>query len=334
MPQSHSTIASAAGLIARTLEDYDINPRELFDKAGIDVASIDDPSGRFPAHNMQALWRLVLDATKDECFGIAAGERIQPAAMHGVGFAWLASDTLYDALKRLVHYQRVLSTVAKFSLEEADGVVRLVLNTRPLGFDIENATLEMAMAAFITMCRLASASEFSPMKVTLRRTKPVCSQRIEACFRAPIEYDADENCLCFRNEDLRVPLPNANTELARANDQVVIDYLSRFDRSQLSMQVRSRIIESLPAGQPTQGEIAAAMNMSLRNLQRKLHAEGTNFRTLLDETRRELATQYIRETHRSVAEITYLLGFAESSNFTRAFRRWTGMSPNAFRQQG
>jgi len=113
----------------------------------------------------------------------------------------------------------------------------------------------------------------------------------------------------------------------------VVDYLARFDRDSLSMQVRSLLIELLPDGQPTQNGIASSLNLSVRNLQRKLHSEGVSFKCLLDETRKELATQYIRDSNRRIGEITYLLGFSEPSNFTRAFRRWTGLSPNEYRQK-
>ncbi|MEE9421901.1 MAG: AraC family transcriptional regulator [Gammaproteobacteria bacterium] len=332
MAEQHSTLATAAKLIALTLKDYGIDAEDLFDQAGIDLAAIDNTSARFPANNMQRLWRLVLEKTGDPCFGIAVGEHIQPGAMHGVGFAWLASDTLYDALTRLIRYQRVLSTAAKFRLEEDDGAIRFVANARKLRVDIENATLEMALVLIVRMCRLASASGVNPDQVSLRRSKPECAKKIEEFFQSPIEYEAEENSLCFDKENLLVSLPNANPALARANDQVVIEYLDRFDRSQISMQVRARIIEALPSGNPTQSDIAKSLNLSLRNLQRKLQAENTNYKTLLDDTRKELATNYMRETHRSIGEITYLLGFAETSNFTRAFRRWTGKSPKEYRQ--
>jgi len=72
--------------------------------------------------------------------------------------------------------------------------------------------------------------------------------------------------------------------------------------------------------------------MSLRSLQRRLNDEGTSYKDLLDETRRELASHYMAESHRSINEITYLLGFSEPSNFSRAFRRWTGCSPSAYRE--
>ena len=99
------------------------------------------------------------------------------------------------------------------------------------------------------------------------------------------------------------------------------------------MQVRVRLTEQLSSGHATQDSVADALHMSLRTLQRRLNNEGTSYRGLLDETRRELAAHYMAESHRPINEITYLLGFSEPSNFSRAFRRWTGKSPSAYRAQ-
>ena len=123
----------------------------------------------------------------------------------------------------------------------------------------------------------------------------------------------------------------ANPELARLNDQTVVDYLARCDSASITMQVRSRIIELLPDGRPDQEAIAASLHLSLRSLQRRLQGEKTTFTDLLNETQQQLAIQYIRESHRSIGEITYLLGYSEPGSFTRAFRRWTGKSPLQFR---
>ena len=76
------------------------------------------------------------------------------------------------------------------------------------------------------------------------------------------------------------------------------------------------------------------LHVSLRSLQRKLKEEDTSYKDLLEETRRQLALQYLRDSRRSIGEITYLLGFSEPSNFTRAFKRWTGKSPVQYRMTG
>jgi AraC-like DNA-binding protein len=183
------------------------------------------------------------------------------------------------------------------------------------------------------MCRITAGDLINPSQVTLKRPKPDCTEKVAAFFRCPVKYDASNYSLCFSKQLVDAPLSNANPELARINDQAVIDYLARFDRDSVTMQVRSRIIERLHDGTPNQETIAESLHFSLRSLQRKLNREETNFKTLLETTRQELALHYIRETHRTLGEITYLLGFSEPSNFTRAFKRWTGRTPAEYREQ-
>lgn len=329
---THTTIATAARLVERTLQDYGCDVDALFREAGVQRSSLRDPDMRLPVGVTQKLWRLAVEATGDACFGLSVAEHMQPAALHGLGFSWLASDTLHDALKRLIRYQRVISTVARFALEDADDKVLLQVEVGHPGAAMEPSTIDTAMAVFVRLCCLAYGTSFNLCGVSMCRERPDCGERLETFFAAPIQYGAERNLLCFDRRMLSEPLPYANPQLARANDQVVIDYLKRFDRGSLTMRVRARLIELLPRGQPSQHEVAQSLHMSARNLQRKLHSEGTSFRKLLDETRRELAVQYIRETHRTIGEITFLLGFSEPSNFTRAFRRWTGISPHEFRR--
>ena len=182
------------------------------------------------------------------------------------------------------------------------------------------------------MCRITAGDQISPSQVTLKRPKPDCAEKVAAFFRCPVKYDASKYSLCFSKQLVDARLSNANPELARINDQAVIDYLARFDRDTITMQVRSRIIEQLHDGTPSQETIAESLHISLRSLQRMLNKEETNFKTLLETTRQELALHYIRETHRTLGEITYLLGFSEPSNFTRAFKRWTGKTPAEHRK--
>jgi AraC-like DNA-binding protein len=108
-------------------------------------------------------------------------------------------------------------------------------------------------------------------------------------FGPSIEYGAMVNRLCFDSEQVNQPLTTANPELARINDQAVMDYLARFDHESIAMQVRSKIIEHLPGGVPRQGDIAAALQMSLRSLQRRLKEEETSFKDLLEDTKRRVS---------------------------------------------
>ena len=328
---NYSMMGSVAALVAQTLRTYDCDPEPLFREAGLDMNLLSNPDTRYPGNRVQHLWQLAVDASGDPCFGFVAGEQVQPAVLHGLGFAWLASDTLRDALTRLMRYSRLISTAANMQLQDTDNSLDLII-LPPKGVKfLAPAFQDAGMSGFLRMCRLTAGEEIAPIHVSLKHPRPECARKLQAYFRAPITYNADNNILSFSRQLVDTPLTHANPGLARINDQAVIDYLARFDRDSLTMQVRSKIIERLHDGTPNQGTIAESLNVSLRSLQRKLNNEDTNFKTLLESTRRELALLYIRETHRSLGEITYLLGFSEPSNFTRAFKRWTGASPIEYR---
>ena len=328
-----TTLSGVAALIAQGLRAYQIDPLPLFEEAGIDIKEASRADKRFQTTRLQALWRLAVEATGDECFGLNLAEYTQPSVLQGLGFAWLASDTLRDGLNRLVRFSRFVNAVMDVRLIDIDQSVDLVITGPEKWPNFVHAAGDMGMASFLRMCRITAGQSLNPEVVYLQRPKPDCHESFDALFKAPIYYSAKTNRLRFRARELDNPLPTPSPELARINDQAVIDYLARYDRDSTAMQVRSRIIELLPDGTPQQSNIACTLNLSLRSLQRRLKEEGTNFKGLLEDTRRELALHYIRETHRPIGEITYLLGFSEPSNFTRAFRRWTGMAPAEFREQ-
>jgi AraC-like DNA-binding protein len=333
IPQEEiSTIGSVASLIYKALEHYGIEPEALFSQVGIDVKLLGDPNMRFPMHRLQKLWKLSVETTMDETFGLVAAEQMQPAMLHGLGFAWLASDTLHDALKRLVRYARLLNSHAKIDLIENNDTLELVFNRPIKDIDIAPVTIDVALAIFLRMCRLTAMADIQPLAIYFARTEPVNIEAYEQYFNAPIYFNAESSKIIFNRVDMDNTLPMSNPELARINDETVIQYLARFDKSSIIMKVRAQIIEKLPAGAADQANIADALHLSLRSMQRKLKEKDTNYRSLLEDTRKDLALQYIKECHHSISEITYMLGFSEPSNFTRAFKRWTGYAPVDFRE--
>lgn len=327
-----TSLSSSAALIAKGLRTYDIDPVPLLEQAGIDASQITDPNVRFPTSRIIRLWQLTTKVTGDPCVGLRVAELFQPSVLHGLGFAWLSSDTLRDALGRLARFYRIINANLDVSVEDTSDTVDLViqgLEKWPV-FAYEGA--DAAMAVFVRMCRMTAGSTINPVRVVMLRPKPACYEQFNAFFAAPIEYNASEYRLCFDKVIADRLLDTANPELARINDQSVMEYLARFDRASVAMRVRTMIIERLPDGAPNQGAVADALHFSLRSLQRKLKDEETTFKALLEETRRDLAMQYIKGSPRTIGEITYLLGFSEPSNFNRAFRRWTGKTPLEFRE--
>lgn len=333
-PPTHkhaSSIASGVLLVDKALRACGIDPGPLLRKAGINFNEAAQPGARLPSAQVYELHRLSTEITGDPCFGLKVASQMQPANLQGLGFAWLASDSLLDALERLVRFSRLINNVARLRLENTGQSTDLVSYDLDKLPDYPDSAIDTGMAVFLRMCRITAGDSIDPVRVDFMHSRPACGDEFEQIFRAPLRFETTDNRLCFDTASLEASLPSANPELARVNDQTVIDYLARFDRLNTAMQVRSRLIEHLPAGTPRQEAIAKALNLSLRSLQRKLKSEGTSFKALLENTRSELALQYVRETHRSLGEIAYLLGYSEPGNFTRAFTRWAGVPPQDFR---
>jgi AraC-like DNA-binding protein len=148
-----------------------------------------------------------------------------------------------------------------------------------------------------------------------------------AAFGVPVEFGAPSNGIRFDSAATRAVLPTDNPDIAAVVDQVAERYVASLQPQPVAATVRDLLRELLPTGEVGQATVASRLNCSLSTLQRQLQAEGLNYRVLLDETRRSLAEAYLRDARFSQAEIAFLLGFSDQSNFSRAYRRWTGRSP-------
>jgi len=132
---------------------------------------------------------------------------------------------------------------------------------------------------------------------------------------------------------LDTPLASADTFIATRLADALQDMIASLPSQDLVEQVKRRVQLLLGSGDISVERIAGPMNISPRHLRRKLSQEGTSYEQLVDEVRRETAMRMIGEGQLSLTSIAYELGFLDPSSFTRAFRRWTDMSPTSFRQQ-
>ncbi|HED33196.1 MAG TPA: AraC family transcriptional regulator [Gammaproteobacteria bacterium] len=182
------------------------------------------------------------------------------------------------------------------------------------------------------MCKIIYGPELVLERVGFSHSAPDCANKFDKFFERKVEFDSDETQGLFSKKSFENKLPSSNPELARMNDQVVIGYLKSFDKENISIQVRSKIIEQLTNGVPQQNQITSSLNLSLRSLQRKLNDENTSYKEILADARLQLSQKYLKGSDRPIIEIGYLLGFSEPGNFACAFRRWTGTSSHEYRE--
>ena len=322
-------------LIARAIDDYGHDSRKLFRQAGLDYGRLHEPGARYSYTAVCRLWDLAAATIKDPCFGMQVASLWHPTTMHALGYSWMASFNLDEAYRRTVRFGRFLNSAAcsAFKISESADVYGLVFDTSVLNFEPPQVSQEAGLALFVNISRATYGPGFKPVGVSLRREEPDCLDRFCSYFDAPVMFNETSSALWLDPEQIVQPLATANPELVRINDQIVIDYLARMDHNDVITRVRSKIAERLPTGRIDEADIASSINLSQRSLQRRLNQQELSFMRLLEDTRRDLSREYVRDPQRSINEIAYLLGFAEPGNFSRAFKRWYGKTPSEFRQR-
>lgn len=329
-PTTLSPMGSA--LVAALKRHYEIDPRPLFESAGLDISHVVGTVYRYPISKTRKVWAAAERATGDNALGLVVGRYARATDTHSIGFGMLAASSVRDALQRLVRYRRALhSTIELELVREGDNEALVVLTDLS-----EIASVHGIDAFFVSLAKFCTnlfGPGFRLVRVELMRAKQQPA-RYEEAFGCPVLFDADRNAIVFDSAILDSPLASENRDLAFHSDRIIEQYIASLDPDEVSSKVRELLLELLPSGEASGDAIARKLNKSMSSLQRALRSEGTSYRDLLEDTRRSLAEQYIAEQNYNLAQIAYLLGFADQSNFTRAFKRWTGMSPSEYRAQG
>lgn len=319
--------------IARVLQARGYDAIEVIESVGLDTGKIVDPEWRVGADDFTNLIRRCVEVTGDEAFGLYAGEELQPQVLHGLGLAWLTSDTVYDGLRRLVRFARIIASIAELELEETGETVVLHIHRKLDLENLEYASRDYGIALIVRMCQLTLGQFIAPISIEIERPTPAQPDRWEYMLASRVSFEAPGTCITWSRADIEGQLVTGDPQLAQANDEQAMAYMDSLLNQSFAREVVEKILARLPDGPPEQALIASDLFVSSRTLQRKLKDENVSFSDLMQDCRLQLAKRYLKLNHRSVVETSYLLGFSEPSAFSRAFKRWTGESPAQFRDR-
>ncbi len=167
----------------------------------------------------------------------------------------------------------------------------------------------------------------------MKRPEPANPQQWHDHFGIRVLFDQPSDSIAFSASDVDRKLTTSNRELVGFHEDLVQRYLAYMDLKHVKGRVRIAIVREMPSGGVTEKLIATRLNMSKQTLQRKLRKEGVTFRSLLKAVRKDLADRYIRDGKYSVTEVAFILGYADTSAFSRAFRTWFAASPTEHRER-
>ena len=326
-----STSASWVRGIAEKLKASGLDVQALFDEAGLDMTALNDPDTRYATEKISLLWELAAARSGNPVIGLAMPHLMPPAGFDVLAYAMMTCSNLLAAMHLMVRYLRVVSDAASVMLQEDDEGYWVALELFGGERAVPRQRMEFVLVTLLTFFRWTAGRDIHPLTVDFVDAAPADLQPYRDAFQCPLRFNAPAHRMLFSHADLALPLPTSNPVLAELHDRFAGERLDRLDNAKISSKTRELIIRRLPNGDPQRSDIAAALCMGERTLQRRLQEEGTSFQELVDDTRRDLARHYLGQRHLMLSQAAYLLGFSNQSTFCRACKRWFGMSPGEYR---
>ena len=311
------------------LKDLGVVPANVLRRAGLADDLLQQPALRLPSEDYYRLWRSIEAETGDPLFPIRLCEAIRSESFSPPLFAALCSPNLLIAAQRIARYKRLVAPL-RFEVTESRDAVSIELEwlDAPLAPPASLATMELLFC--LTLARMGTREQVSPIEVeTTFLPEPL--PPYEAFLGSRIRASAKHQITFARTDAIR-PFLTSNEALWTAFEPDLRQRLADLDGAvTTAKRVRAALLEGLPSGQVSMEAIGGKLALSKRTLQRRIEAEGTTYQQILKATREELARHYLERTALPVAEIAFLLGFDEPNSFYRAFRTWTGATPDTIR---
>lgn len=328
--EPHITIRAVQPVVAG-LDALGHDAKRIVESAGINFETLADPEGRVPHSKMMTFWKKAEEATGDDNLGLHLAQAAPIASFEVHAYAVLSSPTLRDAYRRASRYQRLIHEITDLVFDEGNeqGVLR---HTLPNGQTVPRHPAEFLVTLWIRFGRLVTGRDWAPAAVYFSHRAPDGRSEHERLYGAPVIFSSGKTALHISNQILDMANPKADAGLIAVLDRYAQTQIGQAQRcSTFAECVRSQLAASLADGAPGVEELARAMHVSVRTFNRRLKAEGTGYRQLLEGTRHERAITLLSDSRYSIIEIAFMLGFADVASFYKYFKRWTGTTPLNFR---
>jgi len=266
-------------------------------------------------------------------FGLWFGNQFKPRDLGLWGYAAVSAPTLGAALENLIglfRYHQESSTM--HFVHGNDGFVRIEYQIQAPEILERRQDAELSLGMFLNVVRECCGANWSPDEVHFEHPRPPDFQDHERAFGAPVYFAQPTNALLFKPHILDRRMPACDLTLMTMM-RTCLEQLAQIDDAPRSLfdSIRTTIRTRLPQGCPTFETVSEDLRVTPAAMHRALALEGVQFKDLIDATRRDLAVSYLRQHHLPISEIALLLGYSELSAFSRAVRRWTGVSPTQVR---
>ncbi|MCO7516016.1 AraC family transcriptional regulator [Pseudomonas guariconensis] len=312
------------------------DPAPLLLRYGLDAARLGEAGARLSIPRYMHLGHAAIERCGDPALGLRMGSlsRLAQAGLAGVTAA--QAPCLGEAARTLLRFEPLYAANYRGRssfIEDAQGAWLRFYSISPYNA-YNRFVVDSLLAGWLAQLSGLAGVPVQAERMEIEFEAPAYAAQYQALCCAPVQFGAANNQLRLS----RATLERANPQHCPSTWQ----HLLQLCEAELAQRTRIRSLGErithllgplLNGGrEPSLEEVAQRLQLPSWTLRRKLAEEGTRFRDLLNDTRRDLAETYIRDTELAFGEIAYLLGFASAEAFQRAFKRWTGLTPGAFRR--
>jgi AraC-like DNA-binding protein len=329
LPAGHSQLGVAKE-IAPILREFGLDPDPIIKAAGLDPRLFEDGTSVVSHRALGRLCALSVARTQCRHFGLLVGRRATILSLGLVGRLMLHSETFGDALRSLVAHLGVQDRVAVPSLAVERDTAVFSYAVYQAEMESADQITDGAIACAVNAIRTLLGADWAPAEVLLPRGQPADAEPYRRHFRAPVRFDQEMAALVFPSRCLALRIAGADP-LLRAMLEERLKQLKGAQGCEFSDDIRRLLRTRLTSDRCSADDIADLLTIHRRTLSRRLKDGGSGYRGITNEIRFEIARQLLGDTEVPLCQIAAALDYSEASAFTRAFRRWSGETPTAWR---
>lgn len=321
-----------SGSTLQRLEELGVRAPAVLRRAGLPQAFIHQARALLNTEELFALWRAVGEVSTDPSIGLLLGTETKTERFHPIGLAALSSENFGSAIDQMARYKQL--TCPEEILQEKNDEEWSIRFRWLLADEVEPPVLiECCFAWVLSTARVGTGTRISPVRVEFVQPRAHV-KTIERHFGCPVVCGTPRNAIIFRATDANRPFVTRNAELLGILAPQFDEELKEENGDENFIErVRIAIQQRLTGRRPTIEDIADALHISSRTLQRRLQDDGSSFQRVLEEARHQLARHYLNNSVLELNEAAYLLGYEDGNSFVRAFRTWEGVPPARWREQ-
>jgi AraC-like DNA-binding protein len=321
---------TALGSLPAVLEKLGVPSAPLLQQVGLQHRDFSDPERSASFEELDRLLGACVRRTGCGHFGLLVGQSVGLESLGIAGRLARNAPSVARALEDLEDFFILHDSGAVPCVEVHDGSATFMYSIYATGMRNVDQIYDLALAAMMNVMRQLCGASWRPDAALLPRGRPDNIRPYRETLQAPLRFDATQAALLFPSNWLQRAIPGADPLLHR-----LLEDRASEDRSNvttlLQNEVRRAIRALLVTGRCSRATVARRLNVHPRTLVRRLRESGTTYQALLDDMRAQTAKQLLHDTRSPVSRISASLGYADPTVFTRAFRRWTGLSPREFR---